>query len=145
MFNLGNNSKVIPITSYFAAGTAAKTSTIIDMQGYDNVLFLATFSTVLNTGVIVLKAQQNTLNQTGGMTDITGATCSYTDSGTAPVLACSWVDVVRPADRYLQCVLTPTVANLVINSVVAILYNSNKSPVSQSSLLVANATVVPTA
>ena len=45
--NLLKNVKIDQILGYFAAGQVAKTTEIIDMQGYDGCLFIAGFGTII--------------------------------------------------------------------------------------------------
>jgi hypothetical protein len=121
------------VLSYFAAGTTKRTSTILDMAGFDGVVFIADFSTLIDTGVIDAYAEQHTLNQTSGMTRVLGQTThTVTTAQAAMTASCIVVEIHRPQERYIQFNVTPSVQNAVITGVTAIRYKGRKLPVTQS-------------
>lgn len=121
--NLLKNVKVDQILGYYAAGTTKRTSDIIDMAGYDGVLFVAEFGTLIEAGTIDVYPEQNTANTTVGMAELAG-TSAYTVTAAAAALtkSCILVDVYRPQERYLQCNITPASQNAVICGITAIRY-----------------------
>lgn len=127
--NLLKKVKVDQILGYYAAGTTKRTSDIIDMAGYDGVLFIAEFSTIIEGGTIDVFPEQNTANSTGGMAEVAGTT-AYTVTAAAAALAksCILVDVYRPQERYLQCNITPATQNAVICGITAIRYAGKLLP-----------------
>jgi len=138
--NLSKNVKVSQIRGYYAAGTSARTSSIIDMAGYEGVMFIANFGTIINTGTIAFKAQQNTINSASGMADISGATKTATVTSTtaAYTQSCMILDVFQPVEEFLQVVITPAIQNAVILGVVAIQYSAkDKPPTNDASVLAA--------
>ncbi len=142
--NLLKNVKVDQILGYFAAGTTAKTSSIIDMQGYDGVLFVAGFGTLLETGTLNVQVLQDTDSAGGTMAAVAG-TAAYTVTAADALLTQSAiaVDVYKPQKRYLEVTVTPAVANAVILGVVAIRYKGKMGPDANGDLLKATQLISP--
>ncbi|MDE2426789.1 MAG: hypothetical protein KGO96_12880 [Elusimicrobia bacterium] len=128
--NLVKNVKFTLVETDVAAGQTEVDSSIVDMAGYDGVLFVAALGDVTDASVLTLKAQDNSVNSTTGMADITGATTgAITASTNSDQLLI--VDVYRPQKEFVRAVLTRTAQNAVINSIVAIQYRSSRGPVTQ--------------
>lgn len=145
--NLLKNLKVTVVNGAAVAGTSAVNSTIIDMAGYDGVMFVAVTGAFTTGTVVSLKAQQNTVNSTSGMADITNAaTPPFTSAAGAESLGGFVLDVYRPQQEFLRAVLTRTTANAVLDSIIAIQYCGNKHPdVQDVTTILASAFVAPTA
>lgn len=127
--NLSKNVNILPIAPYAAASMTAQTSDIIDMAGYDGVVFVVSFGTLITGGTLNVQVLQNTLNQVGGMTAVSG-TSAYTVLAGDAALAknCIVLDVFQPTKRYLEVVTTPAVQNAVITGVTAIRYSGRVKP-----------------
>lgn len=112
-----------------AANNTDSNSDIIDMQGYDGVLFVGTVTDSVSTGVATLKVEQDEANADTGMAAATGAsatkTCVVTDDLNDKLLI---VDVYRPLKRFVQAVRTSSAANIAFGSLLAILYKGSKAP-----------------
>lgn len=129
--NLLKNVGIAQILGYFAAGTTKRTSTIIDMANWDGVLFIAGLGTLLDTGTLDVFVEEHTLNQTSGMTRVlTTGLFTVTAVEAAYTQSCIVVDVFRPVKRYLQCNITPAVANAVVLGISVIQYNGRVKPAS---------------
>lgn len=142
MNNLLRNVKLTRISAD-GAGSASSTPnkmTIIDMLGYESVLFFAAMGNVLTTSVVSLKVAGATTNSSGAMTVLTGSAggtadaTSYDDKIVA-------LDVVKPGYRYLECQLTCATADAPYDGVFAIQYNGHDLPVTQGSTVVASNTL----
>ena len=134
--NLLKDVKITRIMNAVAAGTTDQTSSIIDMQGYEGVMFVAAFGTLTATQVTSMKAQQNTANSTSGMADLAGTSVGPLadgDSNKQLVL-----DIWQPQERYLQVVIDRGTANAVIDGITAIQYKSRVLPTTQSSTVSAS-------
>jgi hypothetical protein len=136
MNSLLNDCKITPVLGYYAAGQTKRTSDIVDMTGYEGVAFIALLGTVLENGTIDVFVEQHTLNQTSGMARL-ATTTAYTVTAADALVAKSAivVDVFQPRERYLQCNVTPAVANAVILGVLAIQYRGEKLPAALTTLL----------
>src|SRR5438309_5079829 len=143
-----NLSKDVKVTVVSAAAVAAQTavnSAIVDMSEYDGVMFLAVLDSAVSTSAISLKAQQNTLNQTTGMADITATgTATYTGTGSETAGFAFLVDVFRPQQRFVRAVLTRTTANAVVDCIIAIQYKSGKKPTVRDITVSASTSTAPT-
>jgi uncharacterized membrane protein len=131
------------VLGYFAAGTTKRTSSIVDMANYDGVLFIVGLGTILDTGTLDAFVEQNTLNQTSGMARLATTTLfTVTAVEAAFTQSCILVNVYRPQERYLQCNITPAVANAVVLGITAIKYGSRVQPVPQVTGSVLKATTL---
>lgn len=127
--NLSKNIQVDQILGYYAAGTTKRTSDIIDMSGYEGVLFIAELGTLIENGTLDVYVEQNTANATSGMARLATTTVhTVTAANAALGKSCILVDVYQPLERYLQCNITPAVSNAVILGITAIRYKAHKSP-----------------
>jgi hypothetical protein len=130
------------VLGYFAAGTTKRTSSILDMSGWEGVVFVAGLGTLLENGTLDVFVEQNTANQTSGMARL-ATTTAYTATAADALLSqsCIVVDVFRPQERYLQCIITPAAANAVILGIVAIKYKGRKAPVTAGATVLKSTTL----
>lgn len=144
MQNLANNIKISygRVAVAAAANTDANTA-ILDMSGFDGVIFIAPLTDSVATGVATLKVESNTANADSGMAAITGATatvtCAVNDDINSEVLV---VDVYRPQKRYVQGVITSGTANIAFGDVIAIQYAGSKLPATAAASMAAQTVVV---
>lgn len=120
--------------AYLAGAVAAATgidddSTIIDMAGYEGVIFVTTIEDSVDTGVASLIVEQSAANSGAGMAALANAVATLTsgadDDLNGKLLA---VDVYRPKERYLRIKRTSATANIAFGPVTAIRYGQRKSP-----------------
>lgn len=103
-------------------------SAIVDTQGYDGVMFVASIIDSANTGVAKLIAEQNTANSATGMAALLGsaqAASAADDDLNGKLLV---VDVYRPMERYLRVKRQSATANIAFGDVLAILYHGRMGP-----------------
>jgi hypothetical protein len=141
--NLSNAVKTTRVMNAVSAGTSdTQSSSIIDMQGFDGVVFLASVGTVSNSAVGTLTVQGNTANQTSGMATVSGVTGtnSFTDAGAgASSNTDLLLDYYRPQKRYLRAQFQRATANIVINGIWAQQYRARTEQVTQpATVLVSN-------
>jgi hypothetical protein len=108
------SDRYIKLQDHTTAGTAAVNSDIVDVAGYQGVVFFTSVGTANATNS--LKVQGNTANQTTGMTDLLGTSLA---SGTD--LNDVIIEVHKPQYRYLRVVATRG-ASTTLESVWAHLY-----------------------
>jgi len=136
MQNLSANVKVDQVLGYFAAGQTKRTSSIIDMSGYEGCLFIAELGTIIENGTVDVFVEQNTANATSGMARLATTTAhTVTAANAALTSSCILVDVTQPQERYLQCNITPATQNAVILGITAIRYNGKVVPATGSTAL----------
>jgi len=141
MHNLLNNTKITRVSADGAGAASATPSkaTIIDMDGFDSVMFIAAMGNVLDTSVLTLKAAGATTNSTGAMALLTGS-ATYTAAASDADDKLLILDVVRPPYRYIEAQLFHVTANGPFDGIFAIQYNAARVPTTQGSTVIASAT-----
>jgi hypothetical protein len=132
MSNLLKNVKIQRVMNAVAAGTSNQTSSAVDTQGFDGVMFVASFGTLTATQVTSLKAQTSSDDGASDAYDDLAGTLvgPMTDADSNKQLI---LDIYKPRKRYLKAVVNRATANAVIDGVTAILYRGRKAPVTQPS------------
>jgi hypothetical protein len=137
--NLLKGCKVSVIKAPTAAAVGTIVSSILDMQGWEGVMFLVPLTSSLATGTATLKAFVNTANSTSGMAELTGnavATCVADDDIKDKALL---LDVFKPTKRYIEAKLITAVANIAVSHILAIQYGPRTRPTVQPTSVAASA------
>lgn len=138
-----NLSKEIKITVVSVGDTAAQTeldTSVLDMAGYDGVMFVAVTGDVTTGCVLTLTAKGNTASSVSSPAPVTQkATAAFTADGTSGDNKALMVDVYRPPMRYIFAALTRTAANAVVGPILAIQYCANAKPTTQDATVIASA------
>ena len=121
--------KVKRVMNAVAAGTTDQNSTEVDMQGWDGVLFIATFGALTATQVTQIKAQQDVVTGMAGAADLAGTLVGPLADGDGN--KCLALDIYRPQERFVRCVVDRGTANAVIDGVLAIQYKGRLTPTIQ--------------
>lgn len=111
-----------------SAGQTEVFSSIVDMQGYDNVCFvtkLGTLSTGAVVGVSIQQGAESTMSDAAALLG-TNIAPAATDDDKLLVH-----DISRPQERYVRVRITRDTANAEIDSVIAIKYPARAKPVTQ--------------
>jgi len=143
MAGLLKNANIVRINAG-GAGSASATptkATILDMSGYQSVMFIAEFGNVLDTSVVSLKAGVSDTNDTATMTLLTdfptGTAGASTYDDKLVIL-----DVPKVDKRYIEAQVFHVTADAPFDSVIAIQYNPTNVPVTQGSTVVNSATAL---
>ena len=134
--------KVARVVNATAVGTTAINGTEVDMAGFDGVCFVVAMGTITD-GTPKIKAQQDTATGMAGAADLanTGVTMAATDDNKLVVL-----DVFRPAERFVRCVVDRTVGSpgtgSVIDGAIAIQYGPRTATTTQPSTVAGSETHV---
>lgn len=140
MTSMLKNVKVTPVAASSAAATTEVLTSVLDMSGFDGVMFIALLGDVTATSVLTLTAKGNTASSTSSPTPVTQvATAAFTADATSGDDKALVVDVYDPALRYVFASLTRTVANAVVNGIVAIQYKAEFKPTTQAATVIASA------
>jgi len=129
-----------------AASSTDNNSDIIDMAGWEGVIFVCPIEDSVSGGVATLKVEQNTANSDSGMAAIAGASAAVTSganddlNGTLLV-----VEVYRPRERYVQAVQVSATQNIAFGTMTAILYGALKMPITKHATVSTRATVTSAA
>lgn len=138
-------SKNIKVTVVEAAATAATTelvSDVLDMQGYDGVMFIALLGDVTDTSVLTLTAKGNSANSVSSPTPVNQASATFTAGASNADSKVLMVDVCDPALRYVFASLTRTTANAVVGGIIAIQYGAEYRPTAQDASVIASTAAV---
>jgi len=126
-----------------AASNTDEESDIVDMSGYEGVAFITLITDCTATGVATQTIEQNTANSTTGMAALSGATATVTSTAGDDLNGhCLVVDVYKPLERYLQAVITSTIAEVAFGSTIAIRYKGRKAPITKDTTVSAITTVI---
>lgn len=138
-----NISKAIKITRVANAAAAAQTevlSSVLDMQGFDGVMFVALLGDITATSVLTLTVKGNSANSTSVPPPVTqAATAAFTAAASDADNKVLVVDIYDPALRYVFASLTRTVANAVVDGIVAIQYMAEQKPTTHDASVLASA------
>lgn len=137
--NMIYDAKFERVSNSVVAGTTDVQTSIVDMQGYTSIAFLVLLGTVTAGGQVTLTAKSNSANALTGA-DLLAATTTIvnTDNSNKALL----VDVNKPTQQYVFLDMARATANVVIDGVIAILYNAIEHPVTQDTSVAASAFVV---
>lgn len=126
--------KITRVSNAAAAAQTAINSSVLDMAGFDGVMFVALLGDSSSGSVITLTANENTANSTSApMPTTSGISATYTDpDGASADNNVLVVDVQRPSERYVFANLTRTTANCAVDGIIAIQYQSHSKPTAQS-------------
>jgi hypothetical protein len=134
--NLSPNVKVTRVITAQAAGVSTINGTVLDMQGFDGVVFVASFGALTSTQVTSLKAQDGATANLADAADLAGSLTgplADADGNRSLVL-----EIYKPAKRYIRPVINRATANAVVDGVVAIQYASSKSPTTNDTTVAAS-------
>ena len=118
---LSENVKIVLAKAAQTAATTEVLSDIIDMAGFEGVVFRTRFGTA-NAGNYI-KVKQDTAANGATAADLAGTKVA---SGTSDEVCA--IDINRPRERYLQLSATRT-ASSALGEIYAILYGPVKAPV----------------
>lgn len=134
--NLSKNAKVVLAKAAQGSAGTDVTSDIIDTEGYEGVMFVGTVATV--NAANFAKVQQGQQVGGGDMADLAGTKVVPGDDGDSFL-----IDVYRPTERYVRCVVDRGGANTATGDIYAILYGPRKAPVSHGTTIDAETHISP--
>lgn len=135
--NLLANSKITRHSNAVAAGVTTITPvTAIDMAGYDSCTFLVAFGVIDASAVTSIEVHCSSDD---------GAVDTYTAVlGTNVVVSATddnkiaSIDVVRPPERYLKCIVNRATADSTVDAIIAIQTGAKALPVTADTTTVGN-------
>lgn len=130
------HAKLTRVMNAVAAGVSDQNSTIVDMQNFEGVLFLASFGALTATQVTQIKAQQGAASDLSDAQDLLGTLVG--PLADADGNKCLALDVYKPRERFVRLVVDRGTANAVIDGVIAIQYGARTEPTSQDSTIKAS-------
>lgn len=138
--NLSTDVKITVVSGAATAATTAIDSSVLDMQGFDGVMFIALLGDVTDTSVLTLTAKGNSANSTSSPSPVTQVASSpFTASASTADSKAIVVDVFEPRLRYMFATLTRATANAVVGGIIAIQYKAQQRPTTQDASVIASA------
>jgi hypothetical protein len=116
-------NKFIRHSNAVADGQTAITPTAsIDMQGYERCTFVVAWGAIAPTGVQSIEVHQSSASDGSGdaFTALLGSKVVVTDADDNKLTT---VEIYRPRERYLKCVVNRGTADSAIDGIVALLSN----------------------
>jgi hypothetical protein len=123
--------KLVRVKAASGAAQTAVDSDVVDMAGYDAVLFFTTFGAITAGGAQSIKVQQSA--DSGGDPDTfadllgTGVTVAADDDGQT-----FGVQIIHPRERYLRLVVSRATQDSVVGEIYALLMGGDARPISSA-------------
>lgn len=136
-----NLSKDIKITVVEAAAAAAQTelvSDVLDMSGYEGVMFIALLGDVTSGSVLTLTAKGNSANSVSSPSPVSQGNATFTAGASDADSKILMVDVYKPPLRYMFSSLTRTTQDAIVGGVIAIQYCARTKPTTQAASVIAS-------
>lgn len=138
--NLSKDVKITVVAAAAAAAQTAVTSDVLDMSGYDGVMFVALTGDVTSGSKLTLTAKANSANSTSSPTPVTQkATAEFTAGASDADSKALVVDVYKPTLRYVFAELARTTQNAIVGGIIAIQYQASNKPTSHDASVIASA------
>jgi hypothetical protein len=137
---LTNDVKITVVEAAAAAGQTELVTDVLDMQGYEGVMFIALTGDVTTASVLTLTLKGNTANSVSSPSPVTQkATTAFTADGTSADSKAIVVDLYKPAMRYVFGSLTRTAADAIVGGIIAIQYQAGNKPTTNHASVIASA------
>lgn len=120
--NLSKEVKITKVKAASATGTTEVTSDVVDMAGFEGVIFLTNIGS-FNAGNF-LKGQQDTVVGMGTVQDLEGSKVVATANGETVFL-----DIYKPKERFVRASVIRAGATTVLGEIYALQYSGRVSPV----------------
>ena len=138
--NLIKSTKWTVVEVAAVAGTSELVTDVLDMSGYEGVMFVALTGDVTTASVLTLTVKGNSANSVSSPSPVTQkASDAFTAGASDADSMVIMVDVYKPTLRYVFASLTRTAANAVVGGIIAIQYGANNKPTTQHASVIASA------
>ena len=136
------NTKVIQATTATAgaAGTTAVNGATVDMSGYDEIMILVPFGTIVSGAVTSIKWQEG--STTSPTTDVLGTNMTVldTEDDTTKCLR-----IIKPRNRYGRVVVTRGTQNATVGAIFYLLQGGSTQPATDDTTVTQETHVSPAA
>ncbi len=141
--NMSKCCKISVVQAAAGAATTLLTSSVLDMSGYEGVMFIALTGDVTNASVLTLTAKGNSADSTSSPTPVTQkATDAFTADATSADSKALVVDVYKPPLRYMFATLARADQNAIVGGIIAIQYGARNKPTTHDASVIASAFAV---
>lgn len=140
MSNLLKDVKITVVEAAAAAATTELVTDVLDMSGYEGVMFIALTGDVTSASVLTLTVKANSANSVSSPTPVTQkASDAFTAGASDADSKAIVVDVYKPPLRYVFGSLTRADQNAIVGGIIAIQYGAHMKPTSQAASVIASA------
>lgn len=137
--NLSKSVKITVVEATASAATTELVTDVLDMSGYEGVMFIAVTGDVTSGSVLTLTVKGNSANSTSSPTPVTqAATDAFTAGASDADSKALVVDVYKPTLQYIFGSLTRTAQNAVVGTILAIQYGAHNKPTTQDATVIAS-------
>jgi hypothetical protein len=135
MITLSQETKLQRHSNAVAAGSTVITpSAGIDMKGFDSCLFVVAFGAIVSGAATSIEVHQSSDDGVAdGYSALLGSKVTVADDQDNKL---AYVEIVRPAKRYVKCIVNRATQNATVDGIVAILSNGKKAPTTHDSTTV---------
>lgn len=138
MQTLSTSVKTTRVSNAVAAGLTTITSAIVDTVGFDSTRFEVLVGAINATGGVLITVQQGNASDLSDAQNLVGAvSLNDTDDNKVAI-----VEVLRTSRRYLRVQVTRSVANSVIDGIVALQYGARNLPTTDDATTVKTRSIV---
>lgn len=127
--NLSKNAKLIKVLAGASSAGTTLTSDAVDTEGYEGCMFFGSIATA-NAGNYAKVQQSSDDGSADAYADLEGTKLATGDDADSFL-----IDVYKPRERYLKCLIVRGGVNTATGDVYALLYNPRKAPVSHGSTI----------
>lgn len=127
--NLAKDVKITRHSNAVAAGSSNETpSNGIDMQNFEGCLFGVMFGAIVSGAATSIEAHQSSDDgSSDAYTALKGSKVTVADTDDNKI---AWLDIYKPQERYLKCIVNRATQNATIDGIIAIQYGPRKRPTS---------------
>lgn len=122
-------SQAVTVTNGAAATTDINGVTL-DMAGFMGVMIMVTMGAIVSGAVTSIKAQQGAASDLSDAADLEGSAQVIADTDDEKTF---YIDIYRPAERYVRLVVDRGTQNATVASATYIQYGSRKPPTTHGS------------
>lgn len=136
MKNLMSDAELIRHSNAVVAGTTdIEPAAGVDTADCEGVLFIVSLGAITAGAVTSVKAQQSSAADGAGdaFADLEGSEIAVADDDDNQLV---YVDVRRPTERFVRCVVARGTENAVVDGITAIKYGLRKRPATQGATVV---------
>ena len=138
MQSLLSNTEIARVMDAKAAGATAENGAAVDMRNFEGVMFIAALGALTAGQETSIRAQQAAASD-GAFADLGGTRVGDAEDDDDNQLLI--LDVKRPTERYVRCVVSRGTADAAIDGMIAIRYGPRKKPTTQGSTVSASKAV----
>ena len=126
--NLSKSAKATRVMNSVTAGTSDQTSSSVDMEGFDSVMFVLSLGTI--TAAAVTSFHLATSSDNSSFNDLLGTSITIAADDDNQIVI---IDLSRPRERYIRAVVDRGTQNAVLEGVIAFQYQAKAEPTTHDS------------